>query len=196
MSSRILLLILTHEDSQILLSWAYVSHNREIVLARVIPEGNVFGRAVFTIQNVDGIPPNLWELPDATSNVAVQYATAMAFPTPLFVFRIERTVEAFTQLFHSLLGMQPVPGTVGISFNYFLEHDLLEADAIYMCHMFKQFAGRGASVLVASGNNGVGAGNCRMFHVEFPSSCTCDVCYSFQSPHKCVAHQSIIFAGP
>ena len=65
-----------------------------------------------------------------------------------------------------------------------------------MCHMFEQFAGRGAIVLVASGNNGVGAGNCQVFHVEFPSSCTWDVCYSFQSPHKCVAHQSIIFAGP
>ena len=147
-------------------------------------------RATFTIQNVDGIPPNLWELPDATSNAAVQYATAMAFPTPLFVFRIERTVITFTQFLQFLLGMQPVPRTVGILFNYFLEHDLLEADAIYMCHLFEQFPGRGASVLVASGNDGVGAGECHSFHAEFPSSCTYDVCHPFQSIHKRVAHQT------
>ena len=67
-------------------------------------------RATFTIQNVDGIPPNLWEPPDLTSNVAVQYATAMAFPTPLFVFRIVQNVDAFRQLLHFFLSMQPEIG--------------------------------------------------------------------------------------
>ena len=132
--------------------------------------------ATFNIQSVDGIPPNLLELPDETSNVAVQYATAMAYPTPLFVFRILRNEAAFTQLLHFLLLMQPVPRTIGISFNYFLEHNLPTLDMRAMCNMLQQFAARGSSVLVASGDNGVGpAEGCNTFHVGFPSSCTCDV---------------------
>ena len=129
-------------------------------------------RATFNIQNVDGIPPNLWELSNQRSNVAVQYTTAMAYPTPLFVFRIVRTEVAFTQLLHFLLGMQPVPRTVGISFNYFFEHDLPPQDARAMCDLLAEFAARGSSVLVASGDIGVGpAEGCNTFHVGFPSSC-------------------------
>ena len=41
-------------------------------------------------------------------------------PCPLFVFRITRTVDAFLR---HLINMQPVPGTVSISSNYFVEHD-------------------------------------------------------------------------
>ena len=148
-------------------------------------------RATFTMQNVNGNPPNLLELPDKTSNVVVQYATAMAFPTPLFVCRIERTVLAFVQLLYFLLSMLPVPRTVSISFNYFLEH-LSTEDATVMCNMFGQLALWGASVLVASGDDGVGVGRCFTFNAEFPSSCTCDVCHPFQSLHKRVAHQTML----
>ena len=140
--------------------------------------------ATFNIQNVDGIPLDLEELPNERSNVAAQYATAMAFPTPLFVFRIVRTDEAFVELLHFLLNMQPVPRAVGISFNYFFEHDLPPPDAYYMCTLFKEFGALGASVLVASGDNGVGAEGCDTFDVEFPSSCTCNVYRPFQSRHK------------
>ena len=105
-------------------------------------------KADSNIEHVNGNPFNLWELPDATSNVTVQYATAMAFPTSLFVFRIVRTPAAFEQLLRFLLGMQPVPRTVGILFDYFLEHHLPEPDARSLCLLFMRFAARGASVLV------------------------------------------------
>ena len=141
--------------------------------------------ATFNIVPVDGIPLDLWELPNERSNVAVQYPTAMAYPTPLFVFRIVQNEVAFTQLLHFLLGMQPVPRTIGISYNYFLEHNLPPPDAVSMCDLFEQFGARGSSVLVASGDNGVGAPErCNTFHVEFPSSCTCDVYHPFQSLQK------------
>ena len=141
--------------------------------------------ATFNIVNVDGFPINLEELPDAKSNVAVQYATAMAYPTPLFVFRILRNQDAFTQFLYFLLNMEPVPRTVGISVNYFLEQNLAPMDARQMCDLFEQFAARGSSVLVASGDDGVGApAACESFHAEFPTSCTCDVYHPFQSLHK------------
>ena len=141
--------------------------------------------ATFNIQSVDGIPPNLLELPDETSNVAVQYITAMAYPTPLFVLRIARTIDAFIQLLQFLLDMQPVPPTVSISFNYILEHNLPEPDAFYICDLLSMFGARGSSVLVASGNNGVGGEDCYAFDVEFPSSCMCDVYHTFQTSHEC-----------
>ena len=132
--------------------------------------------ANFNIVSVDGNPPNLWELPDEKSNVAVPYTTAMAYPTPLFVFRTIRDDEgAIQQLLFFLLGMEPVPRTVGVSFNYFLERQLPRPEASYMCNLFFQFSARGSSVLVVSGNDGVGAAeDCYIFDVDFPSSCMCD----------------------
>ena len=156
------------------------------------------GGATFNIQNVDEIPLDLWELPDERSNVAVQYATAMAYPTPLFVFRIVQTRDAFMQFLYFLLDMQPVPRTVSISFNYFLEHDLPPSDTFLMCHLFLQFGARGSSVLVASGDNGVGPEDCLLFDVEFPSSCTCYVNHSSQALHR-REYKSLTrpcFAGP
>ena len=147
--------------------------------------------ASFNIENVDGNPLHLQELPDETSNVAVQYAAALAYPTPLFVFRIARTMAEFIQLLHFLLDMQPVPRTVSISFNYFLEHDLSPMDAYQMCNLFEQLGARGSSVLVASGNNGVGGEDCYAFDVEFPTSCTCDVYHPFQAPHKRGEHKQV-----
>ena len=155
--------------------------------------------ATFNIVPVDDNPPNLWELPDARSNVAVQYATAMAYPTPLFVFRILRNEAAFTQFIHFFLSMQPVPRTVGISFSYFLEHNLPGPDALYMCNLLDQFGARGSSVLVASGDNGVGAPNrCHTFHLGFPASCTCEDYHPFQSLPQARVQATHLpcFAGP
>ena len=155
--------------------------------------------ATFNIQIVDWIPPNLGELPDERSNVVVQYATAVAYPTPLFVFRIAQDEVAFAQLLHFLLGMEPVPRTIGISFNYFFEYNLPMPDAVHLCELLEQFGARGSSVLVASGDHGVGAPeDCDAFHVEFPSSCTCDVYHPFQALHKreCTLLTIPCFAGP
>ena len=139
--------------------------------------------ATFNIENVDGIPLNLEEDPDGIANIMAQYATAMAYPTPLFVFRIIQTQDAFIQLLYFLLNMQPVPRTIGISLNYFFEDELPQESANVMCNLFEQLGGRGASVLVASGDDGVGAEGCYAFDIEFPSSCTCGVYHPFQALH-------------
>ena len=143
-------------------------------------------QATFIMVNVGGGPLPLNGLPDETSNVAVQYASAMAYPTPLTFYRTLQTEEAFMDLIELFLILPIVPRTISISFNYFLEHDLPPPSARYICNLFEQFGARGSSVLVASGNNGVGAaGNCRTFDVEFPSSCRCDVYHPFQVLHHC-----------
>ena len=52
------------------------------------------------------------------------------------------------------------------------------ADTLY--HLFGQLGARGVTILVASGQDGVGAGECVirgdwLFKAEFPASCTCEV---------------------
>ena len=51
----------------------------------------------------------------------MQYATTMAYPTPLFAFRIVRTENAFLELIEYLTHVQPIPRTISMSFNYFFE---------------------------------------------------------------------------
>ena len=118
----------------------------------------------------------------------------MAYPTPLHVFRVARNFEAFLRVIIFLLGMDPVPRTVSVSFNYFLEHNFPAGGGFVLCNILEQFGALGSSVLVASGDNGVGAPErCRKFHVEFPSTCTCDVYHPFQALQK---HQYMSLTRP
>lgn len=51
-------------------------------------------------------------------------AVCQGVPSPLFVFCITRTVDAFMGLLHFSISVQPIPQIVSISSNYFVEHDL------------------------------------------------------------------------
>ena len=71
-----------------------------------------------------------------------------------------------------------VPQTVTIS--YGLDEDDMPPDiATSICDLFKQFGARGVSVLVASGDVGVGEGNRKdssgnvRLRPFFPASCAC-----------------------
>ena len=116
--------------------------------------------------------------PGLTSNVAVQYATAMAYPTPLFFLGTTVTDTSLVDLLLFLMSLASIPQTIGISYNYFFEPVFPEESAEYICFLFARLAVRGVSVLVASGNRGVGDEHCVdregnvKFVPEFPSSCT------------------------
>jgi tripeptidyl-peptidase-1 len=76
-----------------------------------------------------------------------------------------------------------VPQTISVP--YFTgEPDIPEEYATSLCLLFGQLGTSGASVLVASGDDGVGRGSCKdstdssgniQFYTAFPASCTCDV---------------------
>ena len=132
--------------------------------------------ASFTFVNLDFDLGNS----DRTTSVAIQYASAMSYPTPLFYYGT-RTNEASLVRFLSLLLAEPVViQTLSISYNYFFEPMVPPELADTVCDQLARLGARGSSVLVASGNSGVGE-NCRReegivkFNAEFPSSCACGV---------------------
>ena len=129
-------------------------------------------------------------LGDANTNM--QYASAMAFPTPIVFYSTggnrrwdedtgrEIAGDRNLELLNYLLEREPnIPQTLSISYSDFEEITPPEyRDAI--CDLFARVGSRGVSVLVASGWEGVGEncenqdGNIR-FVPEFPSSCKCGV---------------------
>ena len=161
------------------------------------------GEAVtFVVGQMGGNPVvNLDEIPDEASTVAVQYSIAMAYPTPLTFYRISQQPPGDDPFLDFILFLsmeqQVLPQTLIISFSYFLEHTIPPGYARLLCQHFGMLGVRGVSVLVASGNDGVGPEGCYrgQFEVEFPSSCSCGTLSSLpKREYKSLTRPC--FAGP
>jgi tripeptidyl-peptidase-1 len=142
------------------------------------------------IVQVNGAGNDL-NFPDRQANAEIQYAAAMAFPTPVVFYRIgggfvwgpggvPLVGDAYLEWFNHLLGEPNIPKTISIAFSHH-ELDLELEYAAALCQQFLVLSERGVSVLASSGDFGVGNGNCRdaqgnvRFRPEFPSSCTCGI---------------------
>lgn len=133
--------------------------------------------------------------PGEEANLNVQYAQAMAYPTPHIFYstggRFLWTLssgkpapgDAMLTLLNHLLNQTNIPQTISIS--YGVEEMAVPLEyAMAVCNKFSELGARGVSVLFASGDNGVGAGKCRVkdssgrprvrFIPMFPASCMCD----------------------
>ena len=148
--------------------------------------------ARFAVEQVNGGKYDADDPFDGAS-VAVQYASAMAFPEFVVFFSVGGNT-VWTEY-----GSQPIAGDMYFEWLKYLleepsppptiligygepERDLPKPYAKAICDMFSQLGGTGVTILVASGWNGVGEeGNCynstgrRSFVPEFPASCTCGV---------------------
>ncbi|KAH8997663.1 subtilisin-like protein [Lactarius hatsudake] len=99
--------------------------------------------------------------PHEEANLDIQYAEAMAYPTP--------------HIFYSI-GRGPSGTDDCISYGYEEKYTSREY-AFYVCNMFAMLGLRGVSVLVSSGNDGIGRGTCVnrdgrvRFIPRFPSTC-------------------------
>ncbi|KAH9030915.1 subtilisin-like protein, partial [Lactarius pseudohatsudake] len=141
--------------------------------------------AMFTVQQVNGggFNPNQ---PGREANVDIQYTGVMAYPTPQIFYSTGGLLQiangqpasndAYLVWFNYLLGQEDIPPTISISYSnpetiFPLEY------ASSLCNLFAQLGLRGVSVLVSSGDDGVGRGDCRdnsgnvRFTPSFPSSC-------------------------
>ena len=131
--------------------------------------------ASFVLSNVDMVP-----LLDTTriTSVTIQYASAIIYPTPLWYYGTRIDDLSLVRFLDHILADEDPLQTLSISYNYFLEPAVPQHVEDVVCHQFARLGARGTSVLVASGNDGVGNGACRdgegniKFVVEFPSSCT------------------------
>ena len=121
--------------------------------------------------------------PAEEPNLNIEYAEAISFPTRHIFYSSGNTWgDPALNWLHYLLSQQNVPQTISTSYGH--PEYLVSLDyATLLCNLYAQLGLRGASVLAASGDDGVGKGNCQFkdssgnlnvrFLPTFPSTCTC-----------------------
>ena len=120
------------------------------------------------------------------ANLFTQYAAAMAFPIPIYFYngtgpakyskkrkRVQGD-DVVLQWLKYTVGRHDIPQTIALMTEGTRESSLTKEYAESVCKMFAVLGANGVTVLVASGDGGVGAGKCKNFYVNFPASCTCD----------------------
>ncbi|KAH9066004.1 subtilisin-like protein [Lactarius deliciosus] len=136
--------------------------------------------ATYTVVQVNngGYDPNN---PGLEASVDVQYTSGMAYPTPIVYYSTgtgpEGVDDEYLSWFDYMLNLDEtdIPQTISMSYAWYEE--VLPLDyARTMCDLFMQLGARGVSVLVASGDDGVGKGDCMTdrnvrFRPMFPASC-------------------------
>lgn len=135
--------------------------------------------AAFTVVEVDGggYDPSR---PNSEANMDIQYALAMAYPTPHVFYSTglgpSGTQDWFISWLRYILNQPSIPQTISISYGY-PEKVCSREYTGYVCNLFAQLGARGVSVLIGSGDDGVGEGDCLaadgsvQFTPSFPASC-------------------------
>ncbi|KAF8267624.1 subtilisin-like protein [Lactarius quietus] len=129
--------------------------------------------------------------PSHEANQNIQYAEALVYPTPIRFYSTGGDFKImpgtnkpargdfFLEWLLFVLDQEKVPQTIIMSYGAFEKYIPSEYGTT-ICNMFAELGSRGASVLIATGNFGVGPpgpGDCLdgygrfRFVVEFPSSC-------------------------
>ncbi|KAF8264651.1 peptidase S8/S53 domain-containing protein [Lactarius quietus] len=147
--------------------------------------------ATFTVEKVnDGGYDE--DDPGTEANIDVQYTAAITYPTPLVFYSVGGELkalpgtnkpargDALLEWSKYVLDKTTVPQTITTSIGV-AEADLPKEYAIAICHLFAQLGNRGASVIFASGDYGVGLGDCKSkdgsgtvkFAPLFPATCMC-----------------------
>ncbi|KAH8987133.1 subtilisin-like protein [Lactarius hatsudake] len=136
--------------------------------------------ATYTVVHVDngGYDPNN---PTLEGNMNVQYASGMAYPSPITYYSVgdgpdDDEDDQYLSWLNYMLDLDEIPQTISTSY-YNYESDFTLDYARAVCDLFMQLGARGVSVLFASGNDGVGEGDCMTddgnvrFMPTFPASC-------------------------
>ncbi|KAH9016946.1 subtilisin-like protein [Lactarius pseudohatsudake] len=96
-------------------------------------------------------------------NLDTQYAMAMTYPTAVIFYSTGRGPRGTTDWLASWLGnilkRVNIPRTISISYNID-EGSIPVAYAKYLCNQFAMLGTRGVSVLISTGDFGVGKGDC------------------------------------
>ena len=131
--------------------------------------------------------------PTHEANLNVEYTQAIAWPTPQIFYSVggrlmtipEYNVPSEDDMWYAWLNYmlddeENPPQTISFPYGDY-EQVLPPEYTDTLCEMFGQLGSRGVTVLVSSGNDGVGDGSCededgiKQFVPEFPSSCKCSV---------------------
>ncbi|KAI9431927.1 subtilisin-like protein [Lactarius indigo] len=150
-----------------------------IFMKKYRPDGSE--HATFEVIQVDGGKFDS-KNPRTEGNLNVQYAVAMTYNTPQIYYSTSATVDPIVAWFAYMLGVKDPDVPQTISTTYGVAEQLVPEDyAIGVCLLYAHLGARGASVLYASGNWGVGKGSCKVkdrsgnvqaeFRPTFPASC-------------------------
>ncbi|KAH9011948.1 subtilisin-like protein [Lactarius deliciosus] len=122
--------------------------------------------------------------PAVEPNLNMQYTAAIAYPTTHIFYSTGGSKtpgdDPFMNWLDYVLGLWSVPQTVSTPYGL-PEYKVPPDYATHVCNLFAQLGARGSSVLFASGNDGVGHGDCLVkdgtgnsrvqFLPTFPSTC-------------------------
>lgn len=124
--------------------------------------------------------------PGVESSLDMQYGSAISYPTPQIFYDTGGPIQwenglpapgdAYLEWLRYLLSQQHIPPTITVSWGN-PETSVPWTYATPLCIVFAQLGLRGISVLVATGDDGVGRGDCRdpsgnvRFYTMFPASC-------------------------
>ena len=172
--------------------------------------------ATFEVKEINGSEFDP-DMPGYEANLNMQYAQAMAYPTPHIFYSIGgKNLASDTDRrpmandcdvvwLSYLLELEDgdIPQTISISYGG-NETIFPREYAVPICDLYAKLGARGVSILSASGDYGVGGpGDCKdendrvQFIPTFPASCMSDV---ISSPTSCTHSQAQvtdhIFAGP
>ncbi|KAH8997764.1 subtilisin-like protein [Lactarius hatsudake] len=135
--------------------------------------------ATFTVVEVNGGTYDARN-PHVEANLDVQYAEAMAYPTPHTFYSTSRgpqgTDNRYLSWLNYILEQENIPQTISFSYGH-TEKNHPRDQAIYVCSLFGPLGLRGVSVLFGSGDDGVGSGDCKAkdgsvrFVPMFPATC-------------------------
>ena len=135
--------------------------------------------------------------PTDEGNLDIQYAEAMAYPTPVTFYSTgdERSGtdpdsdDFFVSWLRFILKQRSIPQTISTSY-LVDESENSREHSIYVCDLFAQLGARGVSLLFATGDDGVGHGNCVtedgsvQFIPVFPATCMCSIFLRLGVVHK------------
>ncbi|KAH9164918.1 subtilisin-like protein [Lactarius sanguifluus] len=123
--------------------------------------------------------------PHAEANMDIQYAEVMAYPTPHIFYSTgpgpSDMGDYFVSFLEYILGQEDIPQTISISYDRLEENFLSHEYIVHVCDLFSRLGVRGVSVLLSSGDEGVGE-DCVMedgsirFMANFPGT--------WRSPHR------------
>ena len=144
--------------------------------------------AAYSVVQVNHGPYDPNGVPHIEANLDVQLAEAMGYPIPVTFYSAgegsesddeeEDEDDVFLSWLSFILEEEDIPQTISTSY-FYDELSVEESLAWHMCKLFGQLGLRGISVLFASGDDGVGPGNCVRpdgsvrFKPKFPPTCTC-----------------------
>ncbi|KAH9053815.1 peptidase S8/S53 domain-containing protein [Lactarius vividus] len=128
--------------------------------------------ATYVVESVNGDEYNP-NNPGEEANVNIQLSEGMTYPTQhiFYITKKSPNGDSFLAWLNAILSKQNVPQTISTSYGTF-ERAFPRDYALQVCYLFAQLGARGVSVLFASGDDGVGRGDCAArFTPVFPATC-------------------------